>query len=264
MKSVLIVLLVFATVVMLNAQVPQGGGTPKAGAIAAQAKQPSIQRVTTTLGSAHKITYQGVLSYVDSHGKTKIMKKGTYSVRFELYDDAVGGSVQDSHTYSITTDTKGVYTKTLGEDGTDQGNLDASVFDRLLWLQVMVMSGPETHVSYPHIVGSRVQLTAVPYAMLAQKVVNLNVAALVLTGTTGASQGDFTTVPHGLDATKILSVDVEVDIGGGQYIPAGHYIEGGFQIEYWYNSTIVTVNTTLTNSYSILSKPFKITIMYEP
>src|SRR5262249_27033446 len=108
--------------------------------------------------------YQGALTYIDSHGKTKTVKKGYYSVKYQFYDDKTAGSVQDEHTYdSVNVGSKGVYAITLGEDGTDQGNLNLP--SKLLWLQITIMSGPETKITYPHAETPRVQLTSVPYAL---------------------------------------------------------------------------------------------------
>ncbi|MDI6766504.1 MAG: hypothetical protein QME52_06750 [Bacteroidota bacterium] len=124
----------------------------------------STEQIMTTSGMPGKISYQGALTYVNPRGKVKPVKKGDYSVQFELFDDKTAGTLQDAHTYTVTVDKYGVYTVTLGEDGTDQGNLNTSIFNNLLWLQVTALSGPETKITYPYAL-ARVQLTSVPYAL---------------------------------------------------------------------------------------------------
>ncbi|MBI1805872.1 MAG: hypothetical protein HYR76_02325 [Ignavibacteria bacterium] len=114
-------------------------------------------------GTPKKISYQGALTYVDSHGKTKAVKKGTYSLTFQLFDDPTAGNSVVSETRSVTSDKNGVYSVTLGEDGSPQGNLNTN-FDQLLWLKVTVNSGPETKITYPFAL-LRVQLTSVPYSL---------------------------------------------------------------------------------------------------
>ncbi|MBI1803742.1 MAG: tail fiber domain-containing protein [Ignavibacteriae bacterium] len=111
-----------------------------------------------------KISYQGALTYVNLMGKTKAVKKGTYSVKFEFFNDPTGGSASFySDTRSVTTDSKGIYVATIGDNGTGLGNITVD-FDILNWLQVTIMSGPETKIIYPHAL-PRVQLTSVPYAL---------------------------------------------------------------------------------------------------
>ena len=73
----------------------------------------------------------------------------------------------------------------------------------------------------------RVQFTTVPYAGLAQHVADLPVRMVILTGTTAAAEGDFTSVAHGLDATKILSIDNNIELlypGHGDVMSWSYFI----------------------------------------
>ncbi|MBI4546403.1 MAG: hypothetical protein HY707_00370 [Ignavibacteriae bacterium] len=115
-------------------------------------------------GVPKKISYQSALTVV-VNAKTKTAKKGTYSMRFELYDDPAAGTLILTNDQTVTVGSKGVYTTTIGEDGSSQGKLDGSVFNRLLWLKITLLSGADTRVTYPYEVPGRVQLTSVPYAL---------------------------------------------------------------------------------------------------
>ncbi|MBI1804395.1 MAG: DUF1566 domain-containing protein [Ignavibacteriae bacterium] len=116
-------------------------------------------------GPPHKISYQGALTYLDSHGKTKPVKKGRYKLTFEFFDDAAAGNLLYSESDSVTADKNGIYVVTIGENGTPSGQL-ASNFGVLNWLKVTINGGPETHISYPFPL-ARVQFTSVPYALSA-------------------------------------------------------------------------------------------------
>lgn len=164
MKHFLVILLIYVLAVLsVYAQQSQGIQT-NSGTNGSAISPRSTEQVTTTSGMPAKISYQGAITYVTSTGKIKPVKKGPYTIQFKLFDDKTAGSVQDSHTYNVVVDKFGVYTVTLGEDGTDQGNLATNIFNKLLWLQVTVLSGPETKITYPYALTPRVQLTSVPYS----------------------------------------------------------------------------------------------------
>jgi hypothetical protein len=86
-----------------------------------------------------------------------------------------------------------------------------------------------------------------------------------LTGTTAGSQGSVVNIAHGLDNSKILSIDVMVDYGSNSYIHAG-FTNGGGYLFNWANlsgSSSISVENVAGNSANILSKPIRILITYE-
>lgn len=84
-----------------------------------------------------------------------------------------------------------------------------------------------------------------------------------LTGTTSSSSTGTATIAHGLDGTKILSIDVLVEYSTGDYVPPGYDLSGGSNFKFTYylgGSNIYIINQT---SPSIVSKPIKIIVTYE-
>lgn len=122
-----------------------------------------VGRAQPYKGFPSKLSYQGALTYPGSMGKTKAVKKGTYNVKFEFFDDSTSGNLLFTQTRNVIADKNGVYIATLGENGSREGNLGGN-FGVLNWLKVTIMSGPETKITYPYPL-SRVQLTSVPYAL---------------------------------------------------------------------------------------------------
>lgn len=85
-----------------------------------------------------------------------------------------------------------------------------------------------------------------------------------LTGKTKASEGDSTAIPHGLDATKIISVNASVFTDIGVYIGANANIpSSGAEFTLSWTDTHVNVINSNTNSEEILDKDFVVTILYE-
>jgi len=84
-----------------------------------------------------------------------------------------------------------------------------------------------------------------------------------LTGTTPATQGGTALIAHGLDQSKILSVDVLVEYSSTNYIHYAYRESAGYEFNFYIsggNLIIVNVNG---NSANILSKPFRVLINYE-
>ncbi|NOU37663.1 MAG: hypothetical protein HOO89_03050 [Ferruginibacter sp.] len=89
-----------------------------------------------------------------------------------------------------------------------------------------------------------------------------------LTGTTAATEGGNTNIPHGLDGSKILSVSVLVERFANEFISDGYDYVNGYKFNFVISSNyIVVINSNsgigLSGSSSILSKPIKILITYE-
>jgi hypothetical protein len=137
---------------------------------------------TVVLGqnAPNKITYQGLLVYQGARNQLKIPKAGAYTLKFDFYNDSAAGTLVTTYTTAnggVTADKTGLYTVVLGENGTNSGDLDLSVFSsNLLWLQVTVIEGP-SKCGIPGIPGTpyviptgRVQFTTVPYAGFAENV----------------------------------------------------------------------------------------------
>ena len=84
----------------------------------------------------------------------------------------------------------------------------------------------------------------------------------VLEGTTAATQGGTTTVSHGIASNKIISVNVLVEWLTGNFIPNNNSVNLGFSFDYYVQTSDIGIYNNPTNSASILSKPFKVTIFY--
>ncbi len=84
-----------------------------------------------------------------------------------------------------------------------------------------------------------------------------------LTSTTASSQGSSVNIAHGLDASKIISIDVMVEWATNSYIHTDYNWSNGYNFSWYSNGTNIVVNTTSGNSASILNKPIKILVTYE-
>jgi hypothetical protein len=84
-----------------------------------------------------------------------------------------------------------------------------------------------------------------------------------LTGTTAAAEGGYTSVTHDVTSSKIISIAAVVfsDTGVGR-TPGTRY-PAGLEFSLDFNTTQASITNHDTNSESILSKPFVITITYE-
>ncbi|MBI1805054.1 MAG: hypothetical protein HY033_08850 [Ignavibacteriae bacterium] len=169
-------------------------------------------------GAPHKISYQGALTYVDSHGKTKPVKKGRYKLTFDFYDDAAAGNLLYSESDSVTADKNGVYVVTIGDNGTPYGNLGGN-FTMLNWLKVTILGGPETHIGLPiPFPLPRVQLTSVPYALNSRSLVGPASFAkdnsAVAGGVGNEANASYATVGGGFDNAASSG---GATVGGGQF-----------------------------------------------
>jgi hypothetical protein len=86
---------------------------------------------------------------------------------------------------------------------------------------------------------------------------------LKFTGTTGNSQGASTQIPHGLNSSKILAVNVLVEYTSGSTVPPSYTINGGYEYHYYVTPSFIDVWMKSANSASILNKPFTILVTYE-
>lgn len=84
-----------------------------------------------------------------------------------------------------------------------------------------------------------------------------------ITGTTSANTGGGTSSTlHGLNASKILSVNVLVEHSPGQFTPSDSFYTGR-EFTFSITATSIMVALTATNSNSLGSVPFKAFIVYE-
>lgn len=89
------------------------------------------------------------------------------------------------------------------------------------------------------------------------------VKMLKLTSTTSSVQGGAVAIPHGVNGTKILAVNVYVEYATNNFLPSGYSQNPGYEFNFLFNTTNITVFNTNTNSANILSKPIKVLITYE-
>lgn len=84
----------------------------------------------------------------------------------------------------------------------------------------------------------------------------------VLTGTTAETEGGISSVAHGITASKIVSISVLVEWGPNSFLPNSHNIVPGYYFDFYSDSESVFVRNQTANSNNILSKQFKVTIIY--
>jgi hypothetical protein len=89
------------------------------------------------------------------------------------------------------------------------------------------------------------------------------VKMLKLTGTTGNTQGGTISIPHGLNSSKILAVNILVQYASGASVPPSYTINGGFEYHYYVTPNNIDVWTKSGSSASILSAPITILVTYE-
>lgn len=94
-----------------------------------------------------------------------------------------------------------------------------------------------------------------------------NVRTKTLAGTTAGTQGTVVDIAHGLTASKIVSLEALVESTTGVWIRQAHSAGNGvagFDFSASFSGVNVSVETHASNSASILTKPIKIFIIYEP
>lgn len=86
----------------------------------------------------------------------------------------------------------------------------------------------------------------------------------LLTGATGATQGDLISISHGLTDSKILSITVLVVYSTAlqTHVPPGYPV-AGYQYTFFSESGKVYIKNVDGNSSLVLNKPFKVFITYQ-
>jgi hypothetical protein len=90
-----------------------------------------------------------------------------------------------------------------------------------------------------------------------------NIKMLELTGTTGATEGSFVNIPHGLDPSNILAIDISVNYGGTSYVPENYTASLNYEYNYYFNSTNIVVLNKPDNSAFIIGDPIRILVTYK-
>ncbi len=90
-----------------------------------------------------------------------------------------------------------------------------------------------------------------------------NIKTKLLTGTTASIEGNAAGVATGLDATKILAVNIFVTQGTGFLVPPSFTNSAGYEYQYTISNGILALFNKAANSFAILSKPFTAFITYK-
>jgi hypothetical protein len=79
------------------------------------------------------------------------------------------------------------------------------------------------------------------------------------TGTTSSAIGGITNVAF-LNPTNVISASIIVDCGAAGYVTDNYSFTDGYQVQFTIEDTNIKVRNVLSNSYNILSKPFKLMV----
>jgi len=153
----------------------------------------------------------------------------------DLADGSLTGSLVDPDfgAQDVTT-TEGLHVGGTSSPGTD--NLDIDGFTQLGTSSISVSAGTVSHPA---------------------------IKVLLIEGTTASTPGaTSSTTVTGMTASAVISVQVLVEYDTDDYMHAGFTAFAGYEFNFDYQNNILEIRTTLANSSSILSAPFKATITY--
>jgi len=85
----------------------------------------------------------------------------------------------------------------------------------------------------------------------------------LITGITATTEGAAAGVATGLDATKILAVNIFVTQGTGFLLPPSFTNSPGYEYQFTVSNGILALFNKSANSFAILSKPFTALITYK-
>ena len=85
---------------------------------------------------------------------------------------------------------------------------------------------------------------------------------LYLTGTTAATQGTGVSTAHGIAGNKIISCTASVEFTSGNWVSPGYTAAAGEEFNVHWNTSTVTVWNVAGSSSQLLSKNFRICIIY--
>ncbi len=85
-----------------------------------------------------------------------------------------------------------------------------------------------------------------------------------VTGTTGAAEGNLTSIAHGLTMSKILGYQVLIDRNtSSNKIPPNFTSVGEHEYDAFIDATDIKIQLAATNSGNLLSRPITVLITYE-
>ena len=84
-----------------------------------------------------------------------------------------------------------------------------------------------------------------------------------LTGTSAATEGTWVNIAHGLTQSKIIGVNIIMNVPGFVNLPPSYTFQAEYEYQYQVAATNIVVLNTTTNSANILNKSFTVLITYE-
>lgn len=84
-----------------------------------------------------------------------------------------------------------------------------------------------------------------------------------ITGTTASTEGGTTSINHGLNSSKIISVVVIIEYTTSRFIHTSYTFATGYQVDWELSTTQISILNHPTNSENVRSKPFRVLITYE-
>jgi hypothetical protein len=109
----------------------------------------------------------------------------------------------------------------------------------------------------------RLTVTPAGYIKLGDNIATPAIKMKKLTGTTASTQGAISTIAHGLNDAKILSVQVLVEWNGSGGVVTNGSVIAGFLFTYNTGGGFITITNAPALGFNILSKPCRILITYE-
>lgn len=91
---------------------------------------------------------------------------------------------------------------------------------------------------------------------------NVAIKIKELSGTTSSIQGGVTSLVHGLDSAKIRGCNVVINYLPGEGVGSPYTNGTGYEVNWYFNSQYVHIDTMPNNSADVLSKPFTVLIFY--
>jgi hypothetical protein len=89
------------------------------------------------------------------------------------------------------------------------------------------------------------------------------IATKAIYGTTAATENGVTAILHGLSQSKILSVTLSINTGGGYFISENYKVYNGFQAGVSFDGSYLYIWNSPTNSENILNKVLTAFIVHE-
>jgi hypothetical protein len=127
-------------------------------------------------------------------------------------------------------------------------------------LKIATNNGPASFIINENGSGNHV---AVNYTKLGFNAPLVKTKLYTGTTSTGTGANANSTIYHGLDASKILDVKLQVDLGPAGVVGEEYTFTTGYQTSIEVAYATITVLNSISNSINIRNKPFTIYITYE-